>query len=107
MCEGISTTQSDARLARSRLATSATAFLQSYPIGTTVQGDEIVAWARDHADGLIASDLLIDRPSFQLSALRRHLNMGGARVADAERFSIDIVDSVRKVFVVRALRSAR
>src|SRR5262249_41939211 len=94
------------RLARQRLVTIAAAFLQSYPIGTTVQGDGIVAWARDHADGLIASDLLIDRPSLQLSALRRRLNMGGASVAEAERFWIDIVDSVRKVFAVRALRDA-
>jgi hypothetical protein len=96
-------TQSDARLARQRLAVSAVAFLQSYPIGTTVQGDEIVAWARDHADGLIASDLLISHSAFQLSALRRHLNTGGTRCG----FFLEVVDNKRKIFVVRALVGER
>src|SRR5262245_9377388 len=83
---------------------AAAAFLQEYPLGTKVRGEEIIAWSQDHADGL-ASDLLIGDDSKKLTALRRHLNSGAAsrRFAEDERFVIDVSDAKRKVFVVRKL----
>jgi hypothetical protein len=83
---------------------AAAAFLQAYPLGTRVHGEEIVAWAADHADGL-ASDLLLDNDGMKLNALRRHLNSGGAsrRFAEAERFYIDVTDAKHKVFAIRRL----
>jgi len=83
---------------------AAAAFLQDYPLGTKVRGEEIIAWAQDHADGL-ASDLLIGDDGKKLSALRRHLNSGAAsrEFAEAERYVIDIEDAKRKVFVIRQL----
>jgi len=83
---------------------AAAAFLQAYPLGTKVRGEEIIAWAHDHSDGL-ASDLLIGDEGKKLSALRRHLNSGAAsrEFVEAERYVIDIEDAKRKVFVVRNL----
>jgi hypothetical protein len=83
---------------------AAAAFLQVFPLGTKVRGEEIVAWATDHSDGL-AGDLLIDDDSKRLSALRRHLNAGGSSrgFAESERFVIDVSDAKRKVFTIRRL----
>lgn len=83
---------------------AAAAFLQSYPLDALVRGEEILTWAQDHADGL-ANDLLIDDDSKKLSALRRHLNSGGASrsFAEDERFVIDVTDAKRKIFKVRKL----
>jgi hypothetical protein len=99
----------DPHLLRQRLAASAAVFLQSYPIGAVVSGDEIVAWAHEHADGPIASDLLVGHRSQMLGSLRRHLNMGGASLPEVECFYIAAVEGERDVFVVCALaeRSAR
>jgi hypothetical protein len=80
---------------------AAAAFLQKYPLGTKVRGEDIIAWAETHANGL-ASDLLIDDDSKKLGALRRHLNTGAASrsFAEDERFVIDVNDAKRKVFTV-------
>jgi len=86
------------------LVASAAAFHRVFPIGTIVQGNVIIAWARDHADGFIATD-----PRLQLLALRRHLNVGAADLAEGERFRLAPVEGEREVFVVCALakRGAR
>jgi hypothetical protein len=87
-----------------RYEDAAHVFLQSYPVGTTVRGEEIVTWAHDHANGL-KHDLLLEDPGMVVNALRRHLNQGGASrsFAEDERFYVDVVDSRRKVFIVRSL----
>lgn len=91
------------------LVASAAAFHRVFPIGTIVQGGAIIAWARGHADGFIATDLLIDNPRLQLLALRRHLNVGAADLAEGKRFRLAPVEGEREVFVVCALakRGAR
>jgi len=83
---------------------AAQAFLQDFPIDTTVRGDEIVKWAHDHKDGL-ASDLLIDNPTKKLSALRRHLNAGASSRSfdESERYVLEVIDAKRKIFMVRRL----
>jgi hypothetical protein len=83
---------------------AAAAFLQVYPLGTKVRGEEIIAWATAHSDGL-ASDLLIDDDTKRLSALRRHLNTGASSrsFAEDERFVINISDAKRKIFTVQRL----
>jgi hypothetical protein len=90
------------------LLASAAAFHRVFPIGTIVQGGAIIAWARGHADGFIATDLLIDNPGLQLLALRRHLNVG-ANLAEGKRFRLAPVEGEREAFVVCALakRGAR
>jgi hypothetical protein len=87
-----------------RFEDAAATFLQTYPLGTKVRGEEIITWAEAHADGL-KSDLLIDDDGKKLSALRRHLNAGAASRSfkEDERFVIDVSDAKRKVFVVRRL----
>jgi hypothetical protein len=91
------------------LVASAAALHRVFPIGTIVQDDAIIAWVRGHADGFIAPDLLIDNPRLQLFALRWHLNVGAANLAEGKRFRLAPVEGEREVFVVCALakRGAR
>jgi hypothetical protein len=97
-----STSVVDARLAQQRLAAT---FIRVYPIGTVVHGDEILRWAQDHTAGAdhLAAALLIGRRDLMLGSLRRHLNMAGAHLPEAERFRIAAVEGEREVFVVCAL----
>jgi len=83
---------------------AAASFLQQHPLESKVRGEDIITFARDHANGL-ASDLLVGDDSKKVSALRRHLNSGGASrsFAEEERFCIDVSDAKRKIFVVRKL----
>lgn len=83
---------------------AAAAFLQAYPLDTKVPGEEIIAWAEGHANGL-ASDLLIDNEGKKLSALLRHLRSGGASRSfkEDERFYVEVEDAKRSVFKVRRL----
>jgi hypothetical protein len=83
---------------------AAAAFLQQFPLDTKVRGEDIVTFAQDHANGL-ANDLLIGDDSKKLSAVRRHLNSGGASrsFAEEERFYIDVSDAKRKIYVIRKL----
>ena len=91
-------------LQMSRYEPAAEAFLDSFPIGTIVGGEEILGFAEQHSDGL-ASDLLIGDPGKRLSTLRRHLNSGAASRAFSEdkRFIIDVEDAKNKVYIVRKL----
>lgn len=83
---------------------AAAAFLQQFPLGTKVSGEEIIVFAEEHRNGLTA-DLLIGGDGKKLSSLRRHLNAGGAsrRFAEDERFYILTSDAKRKIFTVRRL----
>lgn len=83
---------------------AAAAFLQQYPPGTKVLGEDVIAFARDHANGL-ASDLLIGNDGKKLLAILRHLNAGGAsrRFAEEERFRIVTIDAKRKIYTIRRL----
>jgi len=80
---------------------TAASFLQAYPIGAKVRGEEILDWATQHANGL-AADLAIDRDDKKLLAVRRHINSGAAsrNFVEAERFYIDVEDAKRKTFAV-------
>lgn len=83
---------------------TAAAFIQVYPIGTEVHGDELVEWARNHANGL-ATDLLIADEGKKLSALRRHINSGASsrNFAESERFYVEITDAKRRSYRVTRL----
>lgn len=80
---------------------AAVTFRQTYPIGTTVRGEEIIAFAQYHSNGL-ASDLLIEHPGKKLSAIRRHLNAGGSSrsFAETDRFVVSTVDAKREIYEV-------
>jgi hypothetical protein len=79
-------------------------FLTDHPVGTTVPQDRLVGWATRYKDGL-ASDLLIDSPGKQFSALRRHINDGAAsrNFDEDRRFHLAVIDAKRKTCVVRLL----
>jgi|SRR5262252_8156361 len=83
---------------------AAAAFLQKYRLGSKVYGDEIIAFAQNHANGL-ANDLLVGDKTKQMTAIRRHLNSGASSrsFAEDERYYIDVIDAKRKVFAVRKL----
>src|SRR5262245_19029524 len=81
-----------------RSENAAAAFLQAFPLGTEVSGAQIIAWAQDHAG--LASDLLVIGDDKKLLSLRRHLNTGPSRLAEGERFQIEVIDGKRKVFKV-------
>jgi energy-coupling factor transporter ATP-binding protein EcfA2 len=87
-----------------RYEDAAAAFLQQFPLETKVRGEDIITFAKDHANGL-ANDLLIGDDSKKLSAVRRHLNSGGASrsFAEEERFYIDVSDAKRNIYVIRKL----
>jgi DNA-binding transcriptional ArsR family regulator len=91
-------------VALSKYEEAASAFLEKHPVGTIVPPDRMVKWAHDHGNGL-APDLLIDDPSKRLSALRRHLNHGGAsrNLTEDERFYLAIEDKERKTLLVQSL----
>jgi hypothetical protein len=83
---------------------AAASFLEAFPIGSTVRGQELIDWATDHSDGL-AADLLIGDQGKQVSALCRHLNQGGSdyTIPEAARFRITVTDAKRQVMEVRRL----
>lgn len=91
-------------VALSRYEGAAAAFLKAHPIGTVVTPDRMLTWAADHANGL-ATDLLIGDPNKQLSALRRHLNDGGASrsFAESNRFHLVVTDAKRRTVLVQSL----
>ena len=93
-----------ASIAFSRYEAPAKAFVGQFPMGTIVAADELIDWAADHKDGL-ASDLLIDDPGKQYTALRRHLNHGGASrgLPQDKRFYLAVEDAKRKTIVVQGL----
>src|SRR5215831_9126603 len=95
-------TKEEAMASINQYEDAAAAFLQQFPLGTKVGGEDIVNFATEHANGL-APDLLIGDGSKQLASLRRHLNSGGSSrsFAEDERFYIETLDAKRKMFVIR------
>ena len=91
-------------VAVSKYEGAAQAFLKEHPIGSVVTVDRMFNWASTYADGL-ASDLLIEDPTKRFTALRRHLNEGGAsrNLAEEGRFVLVVEDIKRKTSVVRSL----
>jgi hypothetical protein len=87
-----------------RYVAAAKAFLTMHPLGTTVRGEAIIAWARDHAAAL-AHDLLVCDRRRQIGSLCRHLNMGGSARScpKADRFRIEVADKTRDLYLVRPL----
>jgi len=88
----------DARnaLCFAKLEDVAQAFLKKHPIGSLVTPDCLLEFAAsDQANG-IKHDLLIDNARMQISAIRRHLNLGG-------RFYLGVKDAERKTFIVQNL----
>jgi hypothetical protein len=95
-------------VALSKYEDASLAFLKDHPIGTIVTPDRLVNWA-EAADGdatVLKTDLLVDDPAKRLSALRRHLNLGGAsrNLDESDRFCLVIEDSKRKTMAVRLLQ---
>lgn len=95
-------------VALSKYEDAASAFLKDHPIGTIVTPDVLVNWA-EAADGdatVLKTDLLVDDPAKRLSALRRHINLGGAsrNLDEGDRFCLVIEDSKRKTMSVRSLQ---
>jgi hypothetical protein len=89
----------------SRYEDVAQSFLDAFPVGTMISGDEIVDWIEEKADGhVIRSDLRIDDPRKKISAVRRHLNDGGrsSNVTQDRRFVVDVEDAKRLSFAVVA-----
>lgn len=79
-------------------------FLADFPIGTIFHSDQLMEWMHSKANGhAIGHDLLIDDPSKRLSAIRRHLNNGGASRAFSEdaRFYIEVLDVIQQTYVVK------
>jgi DNA-binding transcriptional regulator YdaS (Cro superfamily) len=83
------------------------AFLAEHPVGAVLTGMQLLRWAEARGGGsYLESDLLIDRVSLRLSAIRRHLNATGASrdLPEANRFCVGFTDRSRTNFVVRNLR---
>ncbi len=90
--------------ALSKYEDAAAAFIVAHPAGTPVGPDRLVNWAAGHANGL-QTDLLIGDPDKRVSALRRHLNNGGAsrNLTEDQRFYIVVEDAKRKMMRVQSL----
>jgi hypothetical protein len=88
----------------SKYEDSAQVFLEHHPVGSVVTADALLEWAAAYGDGF-ASDLLLDDPAKQLSAVRRHLNHGASSRNHAEdrRFYLNLVDAKRKTVQVEPL----
>jgi hypothetical protein len=81
-------------------------FLSHYPFDTTVHGSELIDFVESLPNGhKIKNDLLVDDPGKQVSAIRRHLNHGGAsrNLAERERLFLETLDAKRKTYAVRSL----
>lgn len=89
--------------AASKYESSAIAFQAAHPIGSGVRGSDVLKWATAHGNGL-AIDLLITEPAKRLSAVKRHLNNGGAsfNLPEDSRFQIIAVDPKRDAYEVVA-----
>lgn len=89
-------------LALSQWEGTAQAFLTQFPLGTIVGGDEVLAFAEDHENGL-AADLLIGDPAKRLNTIKRHINHGAAsrNFSEAERFILAVEDVKHKTFLVQ------
>jgi hypothetical protein len=92
----------------SKYEDAALAFLKDHAIGSIVTADRLVNWAQvtDGEAAVLKSDLLVDDPAKRLSALRRHLNLGGAsrNLDESQRFCLVIEDAKRKTMSVRSLQ---
>jgi len=81
-------------------------FLTASPLGTVVYPNDLLTFAEQRGDGdPLKVDLALPDTSKQLSALRRHINEGGAsrNVAQVRRFCLSVEDARRKTYVVVSL----
>jgi hypothetical protein len=73
---------------------SAVAFLKEYPVDSPVNSIHLIEFAKKKGNGL-ATDLLIADRAKQVSAIRRHLNSGGASsgLKENQRFHLRVEDA--------------